>query len=160
MDTLYEQERKRFEEESNRTESSEVSRDPDSALRPLSESSSNRSSLASLELDPDDRLDLSGMTIEQRKKLRVANVFRHMLKVWHFYLWVSSKLRFQDGLTEEQLIVFKKQADEDSANDADRLLNDLLEYKKKLAQDIALSKHFDDVEIAIVEVLVKLIDFN
>ena len=86
MDTLYEQERKRFEEESNRTESSDVSRDADSALRPLSESSSNRSSLASLELDPDDRLDLSGMTIEQRKKLRVANVFRHMLKVRHFEL--------------------------------------------------------------------------
>ena len=79
MDTLYEQERVKLEEESNST--SEVSRDADSALRPLSESSSNRSSLASLELDPDDRLDLSGMTIEQRKKLRVANVFRHMLKV-------------------------------------------------------------------------------
>ena len=37
--------------------------------------------MASLDLDPNDRLDLSGMTIEQRKKLRVANVFRHMLKV-------------------------------------------------------------------------------
>ena len=56
------------------------------------------------------------------------------------------------------MIVFKKQADEDSANDADRLLNDLLEYKKKLAQDIVLSKHFGDVEIAIVEVLVEILE--
>ena len=59
---------------------------------------------------------------------------------------------YKDGLTEEQLIVFKKQADEESANNADRLLNDLLEYKKRVVQDIVMAKHFKDVEIAIVEV--------
>ena len=66
----------------------------------------------------------------------------------------------QDGLTEEQLIVFKQQADEESANNADRLLNDLLEYKKRVVQDIVMAKHFKDVEIAIVEVEVKIVDLN
>ena len=67
-------------------------------------------------------------------------------------LKLSYLLKIQDGLTEEQLIVFKQQADDQSASDADRLLNDLIEYKKRVVQDVILSKHYNDVEIAIVEV--------
>ena len=67
--------------------------------------SSARSSVSDLELDEDDDIDLSKLTVEERKRLPAAVVLNYMLK--------------HDGITEDGLKLIKNK---ENLEDAEKLL--------------------------------------
>jgi len=76
--------------------------------------SSARSSVTELlELDEDDDIDLSKLTVEERKRLPAAVVLNHMLK--------------HGGITEDGLKLIK---DKENLEDAEKLLSDIEKYKQ------------------------------
>ena len=76
--------------------------------------SSARSSVSDLVLDEDDDIDLSKLTVEERKRLPAAVVLNYMLK--------------HDGITEDGLKLIKNK---ENLEDAEKLLRLVFRIRKK-----------------------------
>merc|ERR1712226_351566 len=83
--------------------------------------SSARSSVSDLELDEEDDIDLSKLTVEERKRLPAAVVLKYMLK--------------HDGITEDGLKLIKNK--DKNLEDAEKLLSDIEKYKQIAGPDQA-----------------------